>query len=170
MHPTLEGKSLKFFLHRIALSALVCTGMAFVGWQVSAEPTRVTFPTNVDELVHYTGRQRGNSVTHIKTTQAVIDLVKKGQPVPAGSQFVLVDYRDGKLYRYFVMEKGTGWGSEYDEARRTGDWQFQWFWPDGKINVAENTNRCQSCHQGASDTDFLFTHREIMAFNGTPVN
>jgi len=153
------------------LSALLGAAVLPVGWEVGAEPTRVTFPTNLPELVHYTGRERGNSVTHIKTTPQIIDAVKKGQPVPAGSQFVLIDYRDGKLYRYFVMQKGEGWGKDYDDRRRTGDWQFQWFWPDGKINTAENTNRCQSCHQGAGDRDFLFTSREIQAFDGTkPVN
>ncbi len=28
------------------------------------------------------------------------------------------------------MEKGEGWGADYDARRRTADWQFQWFEPD----------------------------------------
>lgn len=152
------------------LAAMFVGAVTFIASQVHAEATRVKFPDNLDKLVHYTGRQRGNSTTHIKTTQDVLDKVKRGEAVPNGSQFVLIDYRDGKLYRYFVMEKGPNWGAEYDTQRRTGDWQFQWFWPDGKINTAENTNRCQSCHQGARGRDFLFTHGEMQAFNGTPVN
>ncbi len=144
--------------------------VTMVGWSVHAETNRVKFPNNLDELVHYTGRERGNSVTHIKTTQDVIDTIKAGKPVPNGTQFVLVDYRDSKLYRYFVMEKGAGWGADYDNNRRTGEWQFQWFWADGTVNMQENTARCQSCHQGARDSDFLFTHSEIQAFDGTPVN
>lgn len=158
------------FPTRISLVALILSTVTLLAWQVHAESNRVTFPPSLEGLVHYTGRERGDSVTHIMTTQAVIDTVKRGEPVPNGSKFVLVDYRSGKLYRYFVMEKGKDWGAEYDEDRRTGDWQFQWFWPDGKFNTAENTNRCQSCHQGASDNDFLFTHSEMQAFEGTPVN
>ena len=161
---------MKTFTKSVPLIGLFVASITFVSSQVSAESNRVTFPDNLGELVHYTGRERGNSVTHIKTTQKVIDAVKNGQPVPSGSKFVLVDYRDGVLYRYFVMEKGEGWGGEYDESRRTGDWQFQWYWPDGNINMDENTNRCQSCHQGASDNDFLFTSSEMQAFSGTPVN
>ncbi|MFK0161207.1 cytochrome P460 family protein [Rhizobium sp. NPDC090279] len=161
---------MKSFLSRTVLAAVIICAVTILAFQVEAETNRVRFPDNLDNLVHYTGRERGNSVTHIKTTQSVIDLIKAGKPIPNGSQFVLIDYRDGKLYRYFVMEKGANWGTDYDESRRTGDWQFQWFWADRSVNMAENTNRCQSCHQGASDSDFLFTHGEIQAFNGMPVN
>lgn len=161
---------MRFSISHAAFAAVAVSTAMIVAWQVHAETNRVKFPDNLDSLVHYTGRERGNSVTHIKTTQSVIDLIKAGKPVPDGSQFVLIDYRDGKLYRYFVMEKGANWGADYDEGRRTGDWQFQWFWADRSVNMAENTNRCQSCHQGASDSDFLFTHSEVQAFNGTPVN
>lgn len=153
------------------LIASILGAAMLLTWQVNAEPTRVTFPESLEGYVHYTGRERGDSVTHIMTTPEIIDIVRRGEPVPNGSKFVLVDYRSGQLYRYFVMEKGQDWGAEYDEYRRTGDWQFQWFWPDGQINVDENTNRCQSCHQGAAGSDFLFTAREIQAFDGTnPVN
>lgn len=151
-------------------AAIAFSVVALVGLQVHAETNRVKFPENLDTLVHYTGRQRGESVTHIKTTQNVIDTIKAGKPVPDGAQFVLIDYRNGELYRYFVMEKGANWGADYDDTRRTGNWQFQWYWADRTINKAENTNRCQSCHQGASGNDFLFTHSEIQAFRGTPVN
>lgn len=156
---------------RAALIAPVLSAAGLLACQVHAEPNRVTFPKTLEGLVHYTGRERGNSVTHIMTTPKLIETVKQGQTVPDGAKFVLVDYRDGNLYRYFVIEKGQNWGNEYDERRRTGDWQFQWFWPDGRVNMDENTSRCQSCHQGASDSDFLFTYREIQAFDGTnPVN
>ncbi|EJJ31507.1 cytochrome P460 family protein [Rhizobium sp. CF142] len=161
---------MKLFIKHALCAVAVIGSATFVAWQVHAETNRVKFPTNLDELVHYTGRERGDSVTHIKATQTLIDTVKAGKPVPPGSQFVLIDYRDGKLYRYFVMEKGVNWGADYDEARRTGDWQFQWFWADGSVNTAENTSRCQSCHQGVGDRDFLFTASEIEAFHGTPVN
>ncbi|CDM60872.1 hypothetical protein LPU83_pLPU83c_0310 (plasmid) [Rhizobium favelukesii] len=77
---------------------------------------------------------------------------------------VLVDYRDGEVFRYFVMEKGEGFGADYDESRRTGDWQFQWFKPDKTINLAENTARCQSCHDARSDRDFLYTHSDMRRF------
>lgn len=149
--------------------ALVACGL-LTAWQVHAESNRVTFPEALDKLVHYTTVRRGNVTEHILTTPEAIAAVKAGEPVPAGTHFVLADYRDGEIYRYFVMEKEEGWGGDYDSRRRTGDWQFQWFWPDRSVNLDENTARCQSCHSGRADEDYLFTARRIPDFAGTPVD
>ncbi|RJF89895.1 hypothetical protein D3874_07245 [Oleomonas cavernae] len=149
---------------RILLSALACAAVSLAGWRADAESNRVTFPDNLDRLVHYTTVTRGNVTEHILTSREAIDAVKSGQPVPNGTHFVLVDYRDGAVFRYFVMEKGEGWGTDYDERRRTGDWQFQWFNPDQTINMNENTARCQSCHQGREDSQYLYTFNDISVF------
>jgi len=128
----------------------------------SAEVNRVTFPKNLESLVHYTTVTRGPSTERMLTSQAVIDAVKAGKDIPAGSHVVLADFRDGKVFRYFVMEKGPNWGAEYDERRRTGDWQFQSFKPDRSINMSENTARCQSCHQPRGPgNEFLYTFEEL---------
>lgn len=137
--------------------------------QARAEPNRVQLPENLGALVHYTTVRRGNVTEHIMTTPEAIAAIKTGRPIPAGTHFVLVDYRDGNLYRYFVMEKGNGFGADYDESRRTDDWQFQWFWADRSINMNENTARCQSCHQNQAANDYLFTADRIPNFAGTVV-
>ncbi|QOZ77911.1 hypothetical protein XH83_22215 [Bradyrhizobium sp. CCBAU 53351] len=160
---------MKRVARRSTLVALAAGIVLLVGWQVRAETNRVKFPENLEQLVHYTTVRRGNVTEHIMTTREAIEAVKNGQPVPRGTHFVLVDYRDGKLYRYFVMEKGDGWAADYDERRRTGDWQFQWFWPDRSVNVSENTGRCQSCHQGRENNEYLFTSNRIPDFSGTPI-
>ena len=59
--------------------------------------------------------------------------------------------------------------ADFEERRRTGDWQFQWFWPDKKINPQENTARCMSCHSSQKDRDYLFTARRLPEFRGKPV-
>jgi hypothetical protein len=160
---------MSIFAGRFLLISMVVAVVSLAGWQADAETNRVKFPENLDQLVHYTTVRRGNVTEHILTTPEAMEAVKKGQPIPNGTHFVLVDYRDGALYRYFVMEKGSGWGADYDDRRRSGDWQFQWFWPDKTINMSENTARCQSCHQGQADSDYLYTGYRIPRFNGTPV-
>jgi len=159
----------KTLLSPIPLAAVIFGAVTFVGWQVNAESNRVRFPENLDQLVHYTTVKRGNVTEHILTTREAIDAVKDRQPIPDGTHFVLVDYREGAVHRYFVMQKGDGWGADYDTRRRTGDWQFQWFNPDKTINMNENTARCQSCHQGQEDSEYLYTGYRIPRFNGTPV-
>jgi acetyl esterase/lipase len=134
-------------ISRIPFAAMIFGAVALAGWRVHAETNRVKFPENLDQLVHYTTVERGNVTEHIMTTREAVEAVRNGQPVPNGTHFVLVDHRDGKLYRYFAMQKGDGWDADYDERRRTGNWQFQWFWPDKTVNLNENTVRCQSCHR-----------------------
>ncbi len=152
----------------LLLAALAACAVSMLAWQVHAEANRVTFP-KLDELVHYTTVRRGNVTEHISTTREAIEAIQKGLPPPNGTHFVLADYRDEKIYRYFVMEKGTGWGADFEERRRTGDWQFQWYWPDQKINLQENTARCMSCHSSQKDRDYLFTARRLSEFRGKPV-
>lgn len=155
-------------MSRFAKALASASLLFFVSCQVSAETNRVTFPENLDKLVHYTTVRRGNVTEHILTTPGAMAAVKDGRPIPPGTHFVLVDHRDGKLYRYFVMEKGAGFGDDYDERRRTADWQFQWFWPDKSVNMNENTARCQSCHRSQEDSDYLYTADRIPQFNGAP--
>jgi hypothetical protein len=147
----------------VFLASLVVVEAGVTGPALRAESNRVTFPPELEALKHYTTVTRGNVIEHMLTTPRAIEAVKSGKDVPNGTHFVLADYRDGKIYRYFVMEKGEGWGDEYAPRRRTGDWQFQWFNPDKSINLNENTARCQSCHQSRAGNDPLFTADAIRA-------
>lgn len=160
---------MKIAMSRIPFIAFVLGVIALAGWQVHAETNRVQLPVNLDDLVHYTTVRRGDVTEHIMTTPQALEAAKKGQPIPPGTHFVLVDYRDGKVHRYFVMQKGDGWGADYQERRRTGDWQFQWFLADKSINMNENTARCQSCHTSRSDQEFLYTFDALGAFDGTVI-
>ena len=157
-----------FFKKQGAASALAACALSLLASPAYAEANRVTFPP-LDKLVHYTTVRRGNVTEHISTTQRAIEAIQKGLPVPDGTHFVLADYRDEKIFRYFVMEKGLAWGADFEERRRTGDWQFQWFWPDRKINLQENTARCMSCHSSRKEQNYLFTARNLAAFRGQPV-
>ena len=148
---------------------LLCVTAALaLAFHVQAEPTRATFP-KLDELVHYTTVRRGNVTEHISTSRQALEAIQKGLPIPNGTQFVLADFRDNKIFRYFVMEKGANWGADFDDRRRTGDWQFQWYWPDRSINLQENTARCMSCHSSQRGQDYLFTAPRIAEYRGKPV-
>ena len=158
----------KRITHLRTLATLAVVAVSTLGLQAHAEANRVTFP-KLDTLVHYTTVRRGNVTEHISTTREAMAAIQKGQPVPNGTHFVLADYRDEKIYRYFVMEKGAGWGSDFAERQRTGDWQFQWYWPDRQINQQENTARCMSCHSSQRGKEYLFTAERMSEFRGKPV-
>ena len=57
-----------------------------------AGPDAVTFPP-LDQLVHYTTVRRRMTRENLLTSRAALSALKKGQPVPVGTHFVLVDYQ-----------------------------------------------------------------------------
>jgi hypothetical protein len=156
-------------LKRASSAGVAVAAALLAGWHAQAEPNRVRLPESLDGFVHYTTVKRGEVTEHIMTTPEAVEAIRQGKPAPVGTHFLLVDYRDGKLYRTFVMEKGEAFGADYDGRRRTADWQFQWFWPDRTVNMSENTARCQSCHRGQASSDFLFTSSRIPQFHGAPL-
>ena len=146
---------------RIMLPVILTFGLA---QGALSEPNRVAFPADLDALEHYTTVTRGEVTEFIYTSRAALDAIKAGTPAPPGTQVILQDWRDGAVYRLFVMQNGAGWGDDYAEASRAGDWQFQWYWPDGSINTDENTERCRACHQSREGSDYIFTHDDARGF------
>lgn len=106
--------------------------------------------------VLYATVERGNIHEEIFTSPAAIDAVKNGQSIPSGIVITLVDYRDGQLFRYVVMEKRKGWGTEYPPEKRNGEWEFQAFNAHKSMNRNENLDRCFSCHRAQENQDFVF--------------
>jgi hypothetical protein len=102
-------------------------------------------------------RERGNITEELYTSRAAIDAAKNGEPLPSGRVIALVDYRDGKLFRYVVMEKRTGWGASYPSTLRNGEWEFQSFNPDKSVKADGQPDRCMSCHKSQEHQDFVWT-------------
>lgn len=146
-----------------AALAVAVTGVA--GWQAKAGGELVRFPENFAEGVHYATVTRGSIKEELFTSRAAIDAVKRGEPIPSGTVMTLVDYRDGKLFRYVVMEKRTGWGAAYSTEKRNGEWEFQAFNADKSVNVYENLDRCFSCHKSQANQDFVYTIDRMKSAN-----
>lgn len=114
----------------------------------NAEANAVTFPP-LEQLEHYTTVRRGITREHMLTSSAALAALRAGQPVPVGTQMVLVDYQSDVLTRYLVSQK-IGAGDD--------EWQYQWFWPDQSIKADENVAQCYACHRSRQSQQFMFTH------------
>lgn len=147
-------KAISIHILSILLAFALAAGL---GWQARAASDLVKFPDNHAEGVLYATVERGNLREDIFTSREAIDAVKAGRPLPSGTVITLVDYRDGKLFRYVVMEKRTGWGAEYPSEKRNGEWEFQAFNADKSVNGNENLDRCFSCHKPRASQDFVWT-------------
>jgi Cytochrome P460 len=63
----------------------------------------------------------------------------------------------GDLIGYTVMEKRTGWGSEYPDDIRNGEWEYQAFKADKTVNDKANLKNCFTCHKPLAKQDFVFS-------------
>jgi hypothetical protein len=122
-----------------------------------AQENRATFPAFFDQMVIYGDYRRGSGGELAYALPETIAIAKSGQTLPPGTVLVLEIYGDGALTSYFVMEKGEGWGLDFAEEDRAGDWHFQQFGTDRSVQREAIADRCVSCHQGAEETDFMFT-------------
>jgi hypothetical protein len=138
----------------MVISALALLPFA---WQAWAAGDLVVFPETYRQAVHYGTVKRGNITEELFTNPAAIAAAKKGEPLPSGTVITMEDYRDGKLFRYVVMEKRTGWGTDYPPDKRNGEWEFQAFNADKTVNRNESLDRCFACHKGQAAQDFVFT-------------
>ncbi|PWC38791.1 cytochrome P460 family protein [Azospirillum sp. TSO22-1] len=146
---------------RAVAAALTLSVAATLTWDAKAGSELVTFPETYAEGVRYAVVNRGNLREEIFTSRAAIDAVKQGHPIPSGTVITLVDYRDGALYRYVVMEKRTGWGADYPPEKRNGEWEFQAFNADKSVNTNETLDRCFSCHKPRERQDFVHTFDQM---------
>jgi cytochrome c553 len=113
---------------------------------------------------------------------AAIEAAKKGEPLPSGTVLTLVQYaalldvngnpqidRNGRFIKgnrvaYTVMEKRTGWGAEYPENVRNGEWEYRAFKADKTPNTAANLTACFTCHKPlGAGPDYTFSFDKLKA-------
>jgi hypothetical protein len=164
-------------------AALGIVTASVVTLQVRAGGDKIAFPESYDKGVMYYSFDRPDVKQYRETyvTPAAIDALNKGEPVPSGTVITTVLYKaqldaDGNpvkdangrfiktdLAAYAVMEKRTGWGEEYPPEKRNGEWEYQVFTPERKVNEKANLGACFECHKPHAATDYLFTADKIKA-------
>lgn len=104
-----------------------------------------------------------------------LEAASAGAPLPYGTVLVMEDHAvrlgagdvpvadaDGaliptdKVTNVFVMEKRQGWGSQYPEAVRNGEWEYAWFAADGQRRTDKTMDRCFECHKPQAAQDYTF--------------
>jgi hypothetical protein len=162
--------------------ALGLAAASVIALQVRAGGDKIAFPEGFDKGVMYFAFDHPASKTYreIFIGNAAIEAAKKGQPVPSGTVIVTkiekvklaADgnpekdasgryIRTGEISGYAVMEKRTGWGTEYPAEKRNGEWEYQVFNAEKKVNDKANLNACFECHKPHAETDYLFTLDKI---------
>jgi len=148
---------------------------------VRAGGEKVAFPENYAQGVLYTTVDRPDNKQYreLYATPEAIAAVKAGQPLPSGTVLTLVQHKakvdgdgnperdangrfiKGELIGYTVMEKRAGWGSEYPEETRNGEWEYQAFKADKTVNDKANLKNCFTCHKPLDKQDFVFSFQAL---------
>ena len=136
--------------------------------QVRAGGEKVAFPENYASGTLYATVDRYDNKQYRElwaTPASAVDAARKGEPIPSGTVLTLIQYKaqvdaqgnpvkdakgrfiKGDLIAYTVMEKRTGWGTEYPDDVRNGEWEYQAFTADKKVNDKANLKGCFQCHK-----------------------
>ena len=158
------------------LSATVLAALAVTA-SVRAGGDNVVFPENYAKGVLYTTVDRADNKQYreLYSTPEAIAALKGGQAIPSGTVLTLVQYKakldasgqpekdangrfiKGDLVAYTVMEKRTGWGTEYPDDIRNGEWEYQAFKADKSVNDKAKLANCFTCHKPLDKQDFVFS-------------
>jgi plastocyanin len=158
----------------LAFSAVVAFGVLA---QARAGGEKVAFPEGFEKGTLYATVDRHDikQFRELYASPGVVEAVRNGQPVPGGAVLTLVQYRakvddkgtpvrgpDGRfvkdaLLAYTVMEKRAGWGTEYPANIRNGEWEYQAFTADKKVNPKANLTACFQCHKPHEKQDFVIS-------------
>jgi plastocyanin len=149
----------------------------------TAGPDKIVFPTKYKDGVLYTivDRHDVKQYRELWGTPEAVAAMKAGTPLPNGSVLTLVQYKarvdtagnpvrdargrfvKGDLIAYTVMEKRTGWGTEYPAEWRNGEWEYAAFGADGQLNTKANYKACFECHKPHEKTDFVISQTKLVA-------
>jgi Cytochrome P460 len=150
--------------------------------QVQAGGEKVMLPEALGTL--YTTVDRADNKQYRElyvSPAAAIEAAKKGEPLPSGTVLTLVQYAaqldaqgspvkdaNGRFIKtnvvgYTVMEKRTGWGTEYPDDIRNGEWEYQAFTADKKVNEKAVLANCFKCHKPLDKQDFVFSYDKLKA-------
>jgi hypothetical protein len=149
---------------------------------VRAAGDKIEFPAAYAKGVIYMtlDRPENKQVREYFTSSAAVDAAKKGAPLPNGTIITVVQYaaqldpqgnptkdangrftKTDRILGYTVMEKQAGWGAEYPETKRNGEWEYQAFRADKTPNPTANLDACFNCHKPRATNDYVYSYDSL---------
>src|SRR5215467_829458 len=151
-------------------------------WSSSVRYMTLDRPVNPNQTV--VGVDNIPQFREYYVTPSAIEALRRNEPLPSGTVIVNVMYKarldaqgaplkdaaghfiKGDLIGFGVMEKRAGWGAEYAPELRNGEWEYQVFGADQKVNDKVKLATCFQCHKSRASQDFLFTFDRLKAAAG----
>jgi len=167
--------------HTAIAGALLGTAILGIG-AASAGPEKVEYPKNYQSQYVWMGdtdRHDNNTIRRLYMNPEAYATAKAGQPLPDNTVLVLemrsIKMADGKpvleagrfvpgdaVVGIAVQQKKRGFGTEYAETLRNGDWEYAVFDINGVRRNAPTT-ACLTCHKPRAGEDFTFVAWRVLA-------
>ena len=153
---------------------------------VMASPDFIKFPEGYKTtFTKYAviNRSQKKQVVHIYANKTAVDNAQPRQALPSGSAITMEIYKakldndkqplsDEKdhfitdaLVAVVVMEKRKGWGTEYSDEIRNGEWEYAKFKPQGGKALNATSVKCLECHKPMGNKDFVFSYDALLELN-----
>lgn len=167
------------------LLAVALAAVAIAAVPALAGPENVKFPQYAKGVQYFTldkfDDERGHTVRKFFVTKGALAALKAGKALPSGTVLTREDWfvkldaekrpvKDAhgrfiatRRKAVHVMEKHTGWGAEYPDKVRNGNWEYASFRPDGARNAEADVMRCFGCHKSKAKDDYVFSLIELRA-------
>ena len=148
----------------------------------AAEEDRIKFPAGYQQkFINYLNLDRfqnDDQIIHLYANKTAVDGVKATGEFPNGSILIGEVYKakkdaDGEVIESLlgqrirgdlaliaVMEKQDGWGDDFSEDLKNGDWDFAAFKPDGS-RAKKDLNACRACHAAMADVKHVFSYEHL---------
>jgi plastocyanin len=168
----------RILIATLAVAIGIATSIALRPGPTTAGPDRIAFPSSYKDGVLYTLADRYDikQYRELYTSREAVQAAREGKPLPNGTVITMVQYKaqvdahgnpikdttgrflKGDLVGFAIMEKRQGWGAEYPEDLRNGDWEYSAFTADGKFNDKANFTACFQCHKPHDAMDFVISY------------
>lgn len=165
-------------LRPLALASVTALALGALAVPGAAGPEKIAFPADFDKGVLYTVADRYDvkQYRELYASPEAVEAARAGKPLPYGTVLTLVQYRaqvdaqgnplkdasgrflKGDLIGYTVMEKRQGWGTQYPDDLRNGEWEYAVFTADRKPNEKANFKACLQCHKPHAQQDFVISY------------
>lgn len=149
--------------------------------QAQAGPENIVFPDDFANGVRWmvVNKPATKQVHELFAVPAAIQAAHRDQPMPSGVVFTLVRYAAhlntqgspiagpggfylrAELLGFGVMEKRTGWGREYPDVLRNGEWEYRVFTADRKPDPSRSLTACFECHKSQANQDFVHAYDKL---------
>jgi hypothetical protein len=167
--------------HGTAVAVALAGALAASSSTAQQGGDKVAFPTDLGTLYGTVDRPDNKQFRELYVRPAeAIEAAKQDKPLPSGTVLTMVQYAaaldgeknpvkgpDGrfvktKVVAYTVMEKRTGWGTQYADDIRNGEWEYQAFTADRTPNPKANLVNCFKCHKPLdARQDFVFSYDRL---------